>query len=96
MYCECETYKHTIGDLNYRKLVYDCAWPYTTPFMEAIGPLADREKYPPLLSLRTSKADVMVGLKEEQVEQLNAQFGRQSGASGWLVTGQFAVIQSSL
>src|SRR5581483_12000278 len=60
------------GDLNYRKLVYDCKWSTTTPFKEAIGPLATEQFAPPILALRTSKADVIVGLLEGTEERLSA------------------------
>ncbi|KAG0328965.1 hypothetical protein BGZ99_003829 [Dissophora globulifera] len=74
------------GDLNYRKLVYDCQWPTTTPFAEAIGPLGSRADVPSLVSFRTCKADVVVGLKEgveERVEKV---------AKNWMVGGEYAVI----
>ncbi|KAF9313611.1 hypothetical protein BG003_005022 [Podila horticola] len=76
------------GDLNYRKLVYDCKWPTTTPFTEAIGPLASSE-VPSLVTFRTCKADVVVGLKtgvEERVEK---------EAKNWMVSGEYAVISFS-
>ncbi|CAJ0748776.1 24636_t:CDS:2, partial [Entrophospora sp. SA101] len=59
------------GDLNYRKLVYDCKWPTTTSFKEAIGPLANEIGVPSILALRTSKADVIVGLPDGLEEHLN-------------------------
>jgi hypothetical protein len=76
------------GDLNYRKLVYDCQWdPETTTFNEAIGPMW---KDVPLVSLRTCKSDVVVGLQVDQVAHLDAL------DKDWLVNGQWAVIQSNL
>ncbi|KAK9728206.1 Hairy/enhancer-of-split with YRPW motif protein 2 [Basidiobolus ranarum] len=77
------------GDLNYRKLVYDCAWPSVTPFKTAIGPLATSTGFPALCALRTNKSDVIVGLKEGQAEELDGV------ASDWMVSGQYAVIQFS-
>ncbi|KND03902.1 uncharacterized protein SPPG_01355 [Spizellomyces punctatus DAOM BR117] len=74
------------GDLNYRKAVYDAEWPVTTPFKEALGPLAN-DKTPPLLLLRTCKSDVAVGLKPGQAEQLTAE------DKGWMVNGKFGMIQ---
>lgn len=62
------------GDLNYRKLVSDAWWPTTTPFDEALGPLRGHLN---ILSLRTNKADVCVGLSEgteERVEKEDAKW----------------------
>ena len=71
------------GDLNYRKLVGDRKWPHTTPFSEALWGFCPA----PLCSLRTLKADVVVGLKP----------GQDSGAElkdeKWMVNGTYAVIQ---
>ncbi|KAI1321344.1 hypothetical protein EDD11_006681 [Mortierella claussenii] len=83
------------GDLNYRKLVYDCQWPTTTPFIEAIGPLGEGNSsskdntIPSLVSLRTCKADVVVGLKEGVAEKVKQQ------AENWMVSGEYAVISFS-
>ena len=82
------------GDLNYRKLVYDCTYPYpyTTPFTTAVGPMASL----PLVALRTCKADVVAGLSEGTAEHLDVKVGINHQAKGWLVTGKYAVIQSTL
>ncbi|CAG8501487.1 9730_t:CDS:2, partial [Cetraspora pellucida] len=76
------------GDLNYRKLVYDCKWESITPFKEAIGPLANSKNSPPLLSLRTGKSDVFVGLDEGVEKSLGSD-------KSWMYSGKFAVIQFS-
>ncbi|KAF9480662.1 DUF89 domain-containing protein [Pholiota conissans] len=71
------------GDLNYRKLTGDIRWPSWTPFSEAIGPLAGSF---PLLSLRTNKADVVVGVPREVAERLD-----QSNEK-WRVDGRYALV----
>lgn len=81
------------GDLNYRKLVYDCKWPTTTPFTKAIGPLGDGEDkaegVPMVVSFRTCKADVVVGLAEGVEEKMD------KIAANWQVSGEYAVISVS-
>lgn len=74
------------GDLNYRKLVYDCQWPTTTPFIEAIGPLGSEKDVPSLVTFRTCKADVVVGLAEGVEEKMDKK------AEDWQVSGEYAVI----
>ncbi|ORZ02023.1 hypothetical protein BCR41DRAFT_342347 [Lobosporangium transversale] len=76
------------GDLNYRKLVYDCQWPTTTPFTEAIGPLSGKD-IPSLVSFRTCKADVVVGLKSGVKEEV------EKKAKDWMISGEYAVISFS-
>jgi len=71
------------GDLNFRKLTGDICWPAWTPFAKAIGPLAGSF---PLLSLRTNKADVVVGVNKETAEKLDA-----SGEK-WRVDGRYALV----
>jgi len=83
------------GDLNYRKLTGDVAWPATTPFVEAIGPLATKGKGIRTLALRTCKADVVVGLADGEDEKLRGQEGGggDGGARKWAWSGKWAVVQ---
>ncbi|KAJ7147366.1 DUF89 domain-containing protein [Mycena filopes] len=71
------------GDLNYRKLTGDVKWPAWTLLSTALGPLAGSF---PLLSLRTNKADVIVGVERSVAERLD------SGGSKWRVDGRYALI----
>ncbi|KAF8721942.1 hypothetical protein AX14_010059 [Amanita brunnescens Koide BX004] len=71
------------GDLNYRKLTGDIRWPAWTEFAQALGPVGGSF---PLLSLRTNKADVVVGVDREVAERLD-----QSGEK-WRVSGRYALI----
>lgn len=85
------------GDLNYRKLTGDIAWPRDTPFKSAIRELADANIN--LLSLRTIKADVCVGLPTGKDKELEKKWaashpGKPSGAWAW--SGNYAVIEASL
>jgi len=70
------------GDANYRRLLGDRAWPFTTPFEEVVA-----YRPAPVLALRTAKAEVIAGLAQEQVDRLDAQ------DSDWLVSGEWGVIQ---
>lgn len=67
------------GDLNYRKLTSDGCWPTTTAFVDTLGPLAGTLN---LLSLRTCKADVCVGLSEGKSEELDV------SDPSWRVSGK--------
>ncbi|XP_055531952.1 damage-control phosphatase ARMT1-like [Wyeomyia smithii] len=71
------------GDLNYRKLLGDFNFPYTTPFREALRGFEPTN----LCTLRTVKADLICGIKEGLSEQLFAKDDR------WMVTGEYGVIQ---
>jgi len=70
------------GDLNYRKLVGDINWPHETSFKEALKSFTPTT----VVTLRTLKADVVVGLEKGQAEK-TAQVD-----SNWMVTGEYAVI----
>ncbi|KAI9689593.1 MAG: hypothetical protein M1822_010245 [Bathelium mastoideum] len=82
------------GDLNYRKLTGDAAWDPTTPFSEAIGPLGPKSGIR-TLALRTSKADVVVGLPKGEDERLRAteDGGGDTGARKWAWSGKWALVQ---
>lgn len=73
------------GDLNYRKLVGDLAWLFTTPFPESLRGFQPA----PLCALRTSKSDTITGLKDGQASQVKAQDDK------WMVNGNWAVISFS-
>ncbi|THG96798.1 hypothetical protein EW026_g5101 [Hermanssonia centrifuga] len=71
------------GDLNYRKLTGDVRWPVSTPFETAVGPLNGSF---PILSLRTNKADVAVGVPQEVADKLDA------AGEKWRVNGRYALV----
>ncbi|CCA76757.1 hypothetical protein PIIN_10745 [Serendipita indica DSM 11827] len=71
------------GDLNYRKLTGDVKWPVNTTFSEALGPL--RGSFP-ILSLRTNKADVAVGIAEKIARELDKE------GIAWRTSGKYALI----
>ncbi|KAJ1820870.1 Hairy/enhancer-of-split with YRPW motif protein 2 [Coemansia sp. RSA 2599] len=77
------------GDLNYRKLIYDLEWPVTTPFVDAIGPIATDPRAPAIVALRTSKCDTITGVSAERAEEL---FKAQKN---WMYSGEYGVIQLS-
>jgi len=74
------------GDLNHRKLTYDCQAPPETPFDQAIGPLASEPGCPPVLSLRTIKSDVVVGLPDGVAAKLDKE------KPGWKISGEYAIV----
>ncbi|XP_029453157.1 protein-glutamate O-methyltransferase isoform X2 [Rhinatrema bivittatum] len=73
------------GDLNYRKLTGDRKWDFTVPFSQALNSFHPA----PLCSIRTLKADIQVGLKSGQGEQLT------SSEPTWMTSGKYGVIQFS-
>ncbi|PWZ01527.1 DUF89-domain-containing protein [Testicularia cyperi] len=74
------------GDLNHRKLTYDCQAPSDTPFDMAIGPLASEDGAPPVASLRTIKSDVVVGVPGDVSDKLDSE------EPGWRISGKYAVV----
>lgn len=71
------------GDLNHRKLTYDCHVPYATSFAEAIGPMASQPGAPRVCSLRTIKSDVVCGLPAGVGEKLDEE------EAGWKISGKY-------
>lgn len=70
------------GDANYRRLLGDRHWPFTTPFKDIVT------YFPaPIVALRTLKAELACGLELEQIETLNHEDPQ------WLTNGQWGVIQ---
>lgn len=70
------------GDANYRRLLGDRQWPFTTPFADIVS------YFPaPLVALRTLKAELAAGLQAEQVETLSREH------PDWLTNGQWGVVQ---
>ncbi|KAJ1028946.1 hypothetical protein NDA18_002965 [Ustilago nuda] len=70
------------GDLNHRKLTYDCQAPSDTPFDMALGPLASEDGAPPVASLRTIKSDVVVGVPGDVSSKLDNE------EPGWRISGK--------
>jgi len=70
------------GDANYRRLLGDLHWPFTTSFREitVYSPA-------PLLTLRVLKSEIVVGLQPGQAETLSEQDPQ------WLVDGAWGVAQ---
>ncbi|KAF7794852.1 hypothetical protein EIP86_005994 [Pleurotus ostreatoroseus] len=77
------------GDLNHRKLTYDCAAPASTSFEEAIGPMASAAGAPRVCSMRTVKSDVVVGLGEHG-DEIAARLDKEE--PGWKISGKYAVV----
>lgn len=76
------------GDLNFRKLVFDCDWPVTTPFKDAIGP-SMANNFTNIITLRTNKADPVVGLSEETKLDIESRATREE----WRFSGRYAVVE---
>jgi hypothetical protein len=70
------------GDANYRRLIGDYHWSFTSTFQDIVC------YFPaPLTVLRTLKSELIVGLQQNQVEEVSRE------DSQWLINGQWGVIQ---
>ena len=72
--------------MNHRKLTYDCAAPASTPFDVAIGPMASSAGAPRVVSLRTIKSDVVVGLGDRG-NDIATQLDKEE--DGWKISGKY-------
>ena len=73
------------GDANYRRLLGDRHWAFTTPFAEIVA------YFPaPLLALRTLKSEVAAGIAPQRISALTAQ------GVAWATSGDWGVIQFAL
>jgi hypothetical protein len=70
------------GDANYRRLLGDRHWPYTTPFAEIV-----RGFPAPVTALRTFKSEVIAGLLPGQAEALGERDPE------WLINGRLGLVQ---
>ncbi|KAG1177182.1 hypothetical protein G6F36_010855 [Rhizopus arrhizus] len=77
------------GDLNYRKLCFDCEWPMTTPFRDAIGTDMAND-FTNIVSLRTNKADVLVGVSEQMKKDIE---NRGIAKEVLCFSGKYAVVE---
>ncbi|HIK28520.1 MAG: damage-control phosphatase ARMT1 family protein [Oscillatoriaceae bacterium SKW80] len=70
------------GDANYRRLLGDRHWEFTTPFTDIVS------YFPaPLVALRTLKSELAAGLHPLKIEKVSKQ------DSDWLTNGKWGVIQ---
>lgn len=70
------------GDANYRRLLGDRHWPFTTPFADIVS------YFPvPLVALRTLKSELICGLAPGQAEAVAAEDPE------WMVNGRWGMIQ---
>jgi uncharacterized protein with ATP-grasp and redox domains len=76
------------GDVNYRRLLDDRQWPYTTCMADIIGPESALVPFPaPFATLRTLKGELIVDLEPGQAESLAAE------DPAWLINGQRGLIR---
>jgi len=73
------------GDLNYRKLLGDINFEYNTSFAAALGNFQPTN----ILSLRTMKSDICVGLSNDIAEFFEKHKDK-------LITGEYGLIQAAL
>jgi hypothetical protein len=87
LYVELQEFDLVIlkGDANYRRLLGDAHWSPTSSFVYATAYFPT-----PFVSLRTLKAELIVGLTEGQAERLAQQ------DPDWRVNGKRGVIQANL
>ena len=81
---QLKSYDLTIlkGDANYRRVIGDRHWDPTTPFAEVT------DYFPtPVVSLRTLKAQLIVGLTPQQLEDF-----QQNAESDWMINGRRGMI----
>ena len=70
------------GDANYRRLLGDRDWPYTTPFQDILA------YFPaPIVALRTVKAEIVCGLAPGQAERIAARDPE------WMINGRWGFVQ---
>jgi uncharacterized protein with ATP-grasp and redox domains len=70
------------GDANYRRLLGDLDWPYTTPFSDILA------YFPaPIVALRTVKAELACGMQPGQAERVAAQDPQ------WMIDGRWGMVQ---
>ncbi|MBR8826657.1 MAG: protein-glutamate O-methyltransferase family protein [Gomphosphaeria aponina SAG 52.96 = DSM 107014] len=70
------------GDANYRRLLGDRHWSFTTPFAEIVSYFPT-----PLVALRTLKSEIVCGLQPSLITRLNTE------DTHWLTNGKRGVIQ---
>ena len=70
------------GDVNYRRLFGDRHWPPTTSILEAGGHFPTS-----VLSLRTLKAEIILGISQQILAELQA-----SGDPKWLINGKRGMV----
>ena len=72
------------GDMNYRRILGDLQWEYSLPFQQVVDYLPA-----PLAALRTLKAELAVGLGQDQVQTV------ENRDPNWMVDGCWGVIHFS-